>query len=251
MERGYSERMVRMQILKARGESRDGLLEWGNTRTSESKLTFNITYYPAFENFRSILEELQILLAADKKQKKVFPEVPIVGFRNGKSLKDYLVRAVMPKMDNAGGYEPCGKGTCQVCDHIITTNTFTTKACGEVFKIQSGPLNCNSEKVLYLLRCKICDDTPYVGKAKTKFCLRFNNYKSKHWSFWKGKQNVPQKRFHSYYIQDCHRGIDDWEVTLFEQCEMYKQLRERETFWQHILKTFYPLGLNEKEEYLF
>ena len=62
-------------------------------------------------------------------------------------------------------------------DHIITTNTFTTKACGEVFKIQGGPLNCNSENVLYLLRC---NDTPYVGKAKTKFCLRFNNYKSKH-----------------------------------------------------------------------
>ena len=23
-----------------------------------------------------------------------------------------------------------------------------------------------------------------------------------------GKQNVPQKRFHSHYIQDCHSGID-------------------------------------------
>ena len=56
-------------------------------------------------------------------------------------------------------------------------------------------LNCNSEKVLYLPRCKICDDTPYAGKAKTKFCLRFNNYKSKHESFRKGKENVPQKRF--------------------------------------------------------
>ena len=53
-----------------------------------------------------------------------------------------------------------------MCAHIITTNTFTTKACGEVFKIRSEPLNCNSEKVLYILRCKICDDTSYVGKAK-------------------------------------------------------------------------------------
>ena len=75
------------------------------------------------------------------------------------------MRAALPKMDNAGGSEPCEKGTCQLCDRIITTNTFTTKACGEVFKIQSGPLNCNSENVLYLLRCKICDATPYVGKA--------------------------------------------------------------------------------------
>ena len=71
MERGYSERMVTTQILKARAESKDSVLERGNTRTSESKLTFNITYYPAFQNVRSILEGLQILLAPDKEHKKV------------------------------------------------------------------------------------------------------------------------------------------------------------------------------------
>ena len=58
-------------------------------------------------------------------------------------------------------------------------------------KIQSGPLNCNSEKILYLLRGKICDDTPYAGKAK---------------------------------------DIDDCEVTLIEKCETYKQLKEWEMF---------------------
>ena len=114
MERGYSERMVRTQILKARDEFRDSLLERGNTKTSESNLTFNITYYPAFQNIRSILEELQILLAPDKEHKKVFPEVSIVGFQNGKSFKDYQVREVLPKTDNAGCSEPCGKGTCQM-----------------------------------------------------------------------------------------------------------------------------------------
>ena len=129
--------------------------------------------------------------------------------------------------------------------------TFTTKAWGEVFKIQSGPLDCNSEKVLYLLWCKICDDSPYVEKTKTNFCIQFNNYKRKCQSFRKGKQNVPQKCFHSQYVQDCLKGIDDWEFTLFEKCETRKQLEEREPFWQHKLKTFYPLALNEKEEDLF
>ena len=57
IERGYSERMVKTQILKARGESSDSLLKRGNTRTSES-------------NVKSILEELQVLLT--KEQKNVF-----------------------------------------------------------------------------------------------------------------------------------------------------------------------------------
>ena len=127
MEKGYIERMVRKQILKARGESKDSLLEQGNIRTSESKLAFSITYYSGFQNVRSVLEELQILLALDKEHKKVFPEVPIVGFRNCQSLKDYLVRTALPKMDNAGGSQQCGKCTFQVCDHIITINIFTRK----------------------------------------------------------------------------------------------------------------------------
>ena len=50
------------------------------------------------------------------------------------------------------------------------------------------------------------------------------------------ENNVPQKRFHSHYLQDCHKGINDWEVILFEKCETHKQIKERETFWQHKLK---------------
>ena len=97
MEIDYGETMVRKQILKARSESWNSLLERGYARTSESKLTFNITYYPAFQNVRSILDELQILLAPDKEHKKVLPEISMVGFQNGKRLKDYL--ATLPKMD--------------------------------------------------------------------------------------------------------------------------------------------------------
>lgn len=60
-----------------------------------------------------------------------------MGFGKDKNLKHYLVRASLPKMDNAGGSQLCGKGTCQVCDFIITTNTFTKKGDGKVFKIKT------------------------------------------------------------------------------------------------------------------
>ena len=56
------------------------------------------------------------------------------------------MQATFPKMDIAGGSEPCGKVSCKMCHNIITTSTFATKACGEVFEIQSGPQSCNSEK---------------------------------------------------------------------------------------------------------
>ena len=88
-------------------------------------------------------------------------------------------------------------------------------------------------------------------EAKTKFRYRFNNYKSKHRAFRKGNLKIRQKHFHNHYCLDGYLGIDDWHFTLFEQCETYKQLKETETFWQQRLETFYPLGLNQKEEYLY
>ena len=60
-----------------------------------------------------------------------------------------------------------------------------------------------------------------------------------------------QQCFHEHYGQHNHNGIDDWQFTLIEQCETQEQLKQRETFWQHRLKTFYPYGLNEKKEYLY
>ena len=136
--------MVRKQVLRAREHSRESLLKKVKSESDQKKMTFNITYYLVFQNLRNIFEELHILLTPDQEHKNVFQDIPVVGFRNGKSLKDHLFRAKLPNVEIAGRSESCGKGNCQVCNYICGTDTLTTKACGETFKIQSGILNCNS-----------------------------------------------------------------------------------------------------------
>ena len=73
----YSERVVRQEILKARKIPRNELLEKKRNHPEENKLTFSITHYPAFQNTKTILEELLILLATNKEYHKVFPNVLI------------------------------------------------------------------------------------------------------------------------------------------------------------------------------
>ena len=143
-----------------------------------------------------------------------------------------------PNLRRVGNVNHVGKKVFLVCDSISTSTTFTTEACQETFKIQKGPLNCDSEKVLYLLKCKVCGGVAYVGKAKTKFRYRFNNYKDKHGAFRKGNQKVPQKRFHAHYCRDGHSGIIDWNFVLFEQCETHEQLKEEKPFGNTDLKPF-------------
>ena len=53
--------MIRNQILKAREHWRYDLLGREKQQMSEQKLTSNITYYPAFQNVRGIMEELHVI----------------------------------------------------------------------------------------------------------------------------------------------------------------------------------------------
>ena len=71
-------------------------------KISEKKLTFSITYYSAFQNVRSLIDKLYVLITPNKEHKKVFPNVPIVGFQNGQNLKDYSVRAKLPQREESG-----------------------------------------------------------------------------------------------------------------------------------------------------
>ena len=60
---------------------------------------------------------------------------------------------------------------------------------------------------------------------------------------------LKQKLFHEHFCSDDHNGIQDWVITLIEQVDDEKFLRQRELFWAHKLDTFYPNGLNQREIY--
>ena len=128
------------------------------------------------------MEELQILLPPDEEHQKMFPKVPIVAFRNRKGLKDHLVRASLPILNQTLASEPCAKRNCQVCQFVVNKDIFSPITTDETFKINKVPLNCNSKKVVYLSECKKCKN-PYVGKTQKRNCMRLNNYKSAHKSF--------------------------------------------------------------------
>ena len=125
--------------------------------------------------------KLHLLLIPDQAHKRVFSEVPIIGFKNAKSLKDHLVRAVLPQLGREGRCKPCegANRSCEVCNSV------------ETFDILKGPWDCNSNNVIYLFECKKCQfKFPYVGSTVTKFRFRFNNYKSTHRNFRNYSRNL-------------------------------------------------------------
>ena len=253
--------MVRNKILAARKFSRDDLLN-KEKPPPKDKLTLNVTYHPLLRGIKDILSKLQLLLQSDSGHQTVFPDTPMVGFRKGKSLKDLLVRAKLPIMEEEPGCNKCQrtgrKGPpCQVCKFMEVCTTFTDREESRRYDIRKGPLNCNSEYVVYLIQCKVCKKQN-CGSTLTKFRTRFNNYKTKFKKYQEGFYNktldkgtiIQQASFHKHFCQEDHNGVSDWSVRLIDQADDERSLRVKESFWQHKLNTFVPNGLNEKEVYI-
>ena len=200
-----------------------------------------MTYYPVFKDVRKIIQELLLLLTLVQGQKKVNSEVPIIGFKNTKSLKDHLVRATLPQLDREDRSKPCEEAnhSCEVRDSVKDTTKFKKAESEVTFDILKGPVDCNAKNMICLFECKKCQfKFPYVGSTVTRFRLRCNNYKSTYRKCRKKlkkgnysrhlKNKLKKKLFHEHYCSDMHESVANWCVPLTDQVEEKKELRKKE-----------------------
>ena len=126
---------------------------------------------------KNILTRIHLPLTPDNEHDNVFRDVPIIGFRRARSLKDILLRAKIPQIKNKGWCGPYKRPRYEICKHIPTRNftSFTTK---RTYEIRPENLNCIFKNVVYLISCKTCH-RQYTGISE-EFKARFNNYRCLH-----------------------------------------------------------------------
>ena len=173
---------MRQQILKARKYRRTKFLHSQREEVHKNKLVFNITYYPIFSKLKNIIFKIHLPLTPDREHRKVFENVPVIGFKKGKSLKDILVRAkVLPLKTKRSFCGPCNKPRCEISKHITKTHQFESSSTKRIYSIRPQNLNCASKNVVYLFTCKTCHKQ-YTGSTE-EFRSRFNNYRRSHRNF--------------------------------------------------------------------
>ena len=100
------------------------------------------------------MTRIHLLLTPDNEHNKLFRDVPIIGLRRAKSLRDILVRAKIPQIKNKGWCSPCKGPRCEICKHIVPTISFTSSTTYRTYEIRPENLNCRSKNVFYLISCK-------------------------------------------------------------------------------------------------
>ena len=135
-----------------------------------------MTQYLVFQHLKRQQQELLVVLAFDEDHEKLFPDLPLIGFKKNKNLKSNLVRTLLPDINETG------------VNHVVKRDL--------MFNYE----NCSHMKT----------DEQYNGSTVADFCSWANNFNLMHCNFWKlSNQTRRQTRFHEHYLQSDHNGIRD------------------------------------------
>ena len=144
---------------------------------------------------------------------------------------------------------------CQVC-RASSFGLFVSPPSLPGYKIRiQGPVTCSTGPALvYHLHCKSgrpeCAKAHYTGSASTSnpankaMALRWSNHKSHH----RRGRNLCAMTDH---LLTCHQGEDAQDlvkITILEACCDPETAKHRETVWSHRIFSYYPAGLNIREE---
>ena len=185
------------------------------------------------------------MVSQDNYLAEVFPQPPLTAFRRQNNLRDYLIRAKVPKQRShhpqrkMNGMKKCNTNECTACPFIAEGKT--VKIGNKKWTINSK-LNCNSYNVVYVLICKKenCKEKYYIGE--TKNLLRFRLAQHKGYIVNKKLDTATGAHFNLP-----GHSVSDLSVTVLERVKrndtMYR--KEREKYLINKFNTFYK-GINKQ-----
>ena len=213
----------------------------GSCFTQSYHILLSSTTYTGIHCSRFCAIYINILHALDD-MKQIFTEPPQVSFRRPKNLKDELVRSkVGNRQSNKGGMINCSKTRCQICNFVEEGKSFTDSLGNRKYVI-NYEFDCDSNGVVYLIKCKRCGKQ-YIGSTINTFRTHFNNHKSSLNRYGRGQRNILGKHLYSLFFGDGHEGFSDLVMKIIDKMDTRGPMA-RESFWVHKLNTFLPYRLN-------
>eukprot|EP00745_Piridium_sociabile_P015908 TRINITY_DN23717_c1_g1_i4.p1 TRINITY_DN23717_c1_g1~~TRINITY_DN23717_c1_g1_i4.p1 ORF type:complete len:920 (-),score=175.07 TRINITY_DN23717_c1_g1_i4:31-2790(-) len=237
-KRSYPEWAIKKGREKATETPRGNTLEY-HPQKKAGRVPMVVTHNPRNPPLRKYLRDSLPTLHQSARMRKVTLEPPILGERNSRSLRDWLMPSAPPDLpcEVNPGCHRCSK-TCAACRlHLMETTGFSSDRTGERFTIRQN-LGCESTNIIYLLSCNLCRHAQYVGETKNTVSVRF----TLHRSHIRHNIGTPVTEHFNLAGHSC----ENVRCIILEQ--VFVQSKEarlrREKFWMNKLKTIAPLGLN-------
>ena len=177
LARGYNKKILDGAITKALDMDRDEALEKREKKSSD-RIPFVITYHPALPSISTILRQGWKVMTKDEHLKKVFPQPPMVAYRQPKnsSLRQLLVKSKLPEREKrvVKGMKKCNQQSCNTCPLVRETKTVYSSTNNYSVEI-NAPVTCETKNIIYVITCnkKECKNIQYIGESGKKLKQRF------------------------------------------------------------------------------
>lgn len=240
--RGYKHKNIKNSFRKAESIPRSSLLTYKEKQKSK-RIPCVLTYHPCLRNSFKTIRDHWTAIEKHSKLSKIFPEPPMIAFKQPNSLRNILVRADLSKPNHTvGNCQPCGDKRCKCCNQLQHSSTFHSKTTEKTYKIFCN-VNCKSSNVIYVLECPICG-LQYVGESMQPFHKRLNGHRSDLTK----KPYIPVSQHFRLPDHDL-KDFDHMKILVIEQdCTWQNRQREnREKFWIKTLGVLHPDGINRKK----
>lgn len=179
----------------------------------------------------------------------------ITAYKTGRNLRKNLVKSLLTETNRkeriglvvqskAFGTTRCTSTKCRVCLYIKPGSTIRSHINCKDFKI-IGNINCKTSNIIYLISCNLCNQQ-YVGETSRPLADRVNT----HLSCIRTKKDTPV----GLHFNMAGHSLSHFAITGIERMDIISNNTTRkmkESTWQNILQTAYPLGINNlKKHYL-
>ena len=235
---GYDENMINEQTDKALRIPRNDLLKYQH-KENVDRIPFVVTYNHNILQLKRILNGLQHIFTNDPELNEIFKHPPLISYRQPANLKTMLVKSRVNQ--ETSGTFPCNAPRCKLCP-VIENEEIIIKPSNKIFK-PTGTFNCNSKNVVYLIRCRKCPDTLYIGETSQSIRNRITGH----------RQSINQKWTYlpiSEHFNKSNHTCEDLKVTILKG-NIYN-ISDRQIEEQRLISLFNSVsqGLNRDEAFL-
>ncbi|MES9884726.1 MAG: GIY-YIG nuclease family protein [Sedimenticola sp.] len=240
-KRGYGSKVINNEFRKVNRVSREEALKKTKKKEAKNRVPLVLTYSSHLPDIHHIIHNRTHLLHKSKRMADVFKEPPLVAYRRGQNLGDVLIHGKFNRIFGAKGRNnnaPCGEPKCTICPYFDPADSFTS-VNGVKYKITRGG-TCNTRNVVYLLSCKVCHCSQYVGETERSLKERAKEH------IWDIRA-CRDKPVSNHFNLPAH-SIHDLSVQIIEKVtdKTTSYRRVREEFWIAKIGTTAPNGLNVK-----
>lgn len=243
--RGYSDKIISKAFDRLEPIKRDDALKKVVKNKNNDRVMLSITYDPRVADMSSSIKKHYNFAKRDPNFVKVFPEIPMIGFKRARNLGEHLIRAKLYPVEKYNfrdrlGFSKCSKKDigCSLCSKRENTSKHVSSFSKKVYPIKSK-ISCKDTYVIYSIECKKCN-LQYVGQTIQPVYKRFLNH------FYDVLNKNIEKPVPAHFVNSRDHSIHDMIFTPFEK--LYKKdktlLDVREKFWIVEKKTF-SNGLNK------